>query len=171
MIAFPAPSGRGKSTLVAACLLSGFDYWSDEALVLDFNGQVVPYPRPIMLSSESARILGVTDRKPSEMPYGPAALGGRLGQGEGRLGHLVALRQEPGRAFLGPLSPSEAVSLLLQNCFNHYRQPEATYRIVTDLAATAELWTLTYEDPRDAAGLLGGKFGLASVTGDRMIGR
>ena len=36
--AFPAVSGAGKTTLTAACLRSGFDYVSDEALVLATDG-------------------------------------------------------------------------------------------------------------------------------------
>ncbi|MDQ1715499.1 MAG: hypothetical protein QOC60_1444, partial [Frankiaceae bacterium] len=46
-IALPAVSGAGKSTLVAACLLAGLDYVSDEALHLghgEYGGHAVPYP-------------------------------------------------------------------------------------------------------------------------------
>jgi hypothetical protein len=60
VVAMPAVSGTGKSTLTAACLRAGMEYVSDEALCLDWEtGHVVPYPRPIALSPWSAAAIGL----------------------------------------------------------------------------------------------------------------
>ena len=60
VVAFPARSGVGKSTLTGACLREGFEYVSDEALCLSYDDHLVhPYPRPIGLSAWSAPELGV----------------------------------------------------------------------------------------------------------------
>ena len=59
VIALPGESCAGKSTLAAACTVQGFGYLSDEALVLTSEGTVVPYPRPIALSSWSRTAVGV----------------------------------------------------------------------------------------------------------------
>lgn len=45
VIAFPAESEAGKSTMTAACLGTGFQYVSDEALCVDFaSGEYSPIP-------------------------------------------------------------------------------------------------------------------------------
>jgi hypothetical protein len=54
VIAFPAESGQGKSTITAACLAAGFDYVSDEALCIEFaSGRVIPYLKQVTLSDQS----------------------------------------------------------------------------------------------------------------------
>jgi hypothetical protein len=58
-IAFPGPSGAGKTTLTVACLLAGLEYGSDEALCLDWEtGAVLPYPRPLALTPAAAELAG-----------------------------------------------------------------------------------------------------------------
>lgn len=48
-ILIPGPSRAGKSTLVAALVQAGATYYSDEFAVLDADGYVHPYPRPLAL--------------------------------------------------------------------------------------------------------------------------
>lgn len=49
-ILLPGRSGAGKSTVVAALVEAGFDYHSDEVVVLIEGGDtMLPYPRPISL--------------------------------------------------------------------------------------------------------------------------
>jgi hypothetical protein len=66
----PGRSFAGKTTLVAALVKAGAEYWSDEYAVLDADGLVHPYPKPL-----SVRIDGTheTDEQPVE------SLGGRAG--------------------------------------------------------------------------------------------
>ena len=46
---FPAFPGSGKSTLVAALALSGFEYYTDEVAVITEEGRLLPYPKAITL--------------------------------------------------------------------------------------------------------------------------
>ena len=101
VIAFPAASGAGKSTLTAACLLGGFGYWSDEALVCDRDGRVIPYPRPVMLSASSLELLGLPGIKGSEQPFAPRELGAEVGSGGARLTNMVAIERQAGTGGTG----------------------------------------------------------------------
>jgi len=53
-IIIPAPSEHGKSTLVAALLRLGATYYSDEFAVLDRQGRVHAFPKPLSLREEGA---------------------------------------------------------------------------------------------------------------------
>lgn len=48
-IIFPAKSFGGKSTLTAAFIKAGADYYSDDMAVLDENAYLHPFPKPISL--------------------------------------------------------------------------------------------------------------------------
>jgi hypothetical protein len=48
-LVFPGTSFAGKTTLVAALVRAGATYYSDEYAVLDTNGWVHPYPRPLQM--------------------------------------------------------------------------------------------------------------------------
>jgi hypothetical protein len=48
-IVIPGASGTGKSTLVAAFVEAGAEYWSDEYAVFDGDGGLHPFRRPITL--------------------------------------------------------------------------------------------------------------------------
>lgn len=51
-ILLPGPSRAGKSTLVAELVRRGFVYFSDEYALIDREGRVHPYPRPLMLRKD-----------------------------------------------------------------------------------------------------------------------
>jgi hypothetical protein len=51
-IVLPAASGAGKSTVVAALALSGFDYYSDDVAVLGSDYRLRPFPKVISLRRE-----------------------------------------------------------------------------------------------------------------------
>jgi hypothetical protein len=69
-IVVPGRSFAGKTTLVAALVQAGAEYWSDEYAVLDADGLVHPYPKPLSVRIDDTR---VTDERPIE------SLGGRAG--------------------------------------------------------------------------------------------
>jgi hypothetical protein len=54
-ILLPGPSFSGKTTLVAALVRAGASYYSDEFAVLDVDGRVRPYPKPLSLRAGGAR--------------------------------------------------------------------------------------------------------------------
>jgi len=48
-LVLPGPSFSGKTTLVAALVRAGATYLSDEFAVLDADGRVHPYPKPLSI--------------------------------------------------------------------------------------------------------------------------
>jgi hypothetical protein len=54
-IVLPGKSMSGKTTLVVELLKAGADYGSDEYAVLDANGLVHPYPRPLWVRDNNSR--------------------------------------------------------------------------------------------------------------------
>lgn len=155
VVAFPSPSGAGKSTLTAACLRAGFDYWSDEALILSPRGEVIPYPKPLSLSTDSRRLLGI-EASPGkgEMAMTAEELGAQHGPGEGALRHVVVLERRHGAPEITSRPSGETVTALLGHAFNHYRKPEESYRLACWVAERAQAWRLSYEEPVGAARLL-----------------
>lgn len=170
--AFPGASGEGKSSLVAAALLAGFEYVSDEALCVEFASRsLVPYPRPLGLSLSICDALCVTPslRHPSESESTPAAkatvapsaLGAAMASVPLALAHIVSLRRHPNqtKATLVEMPRHEAAIWLLQRSFNHYKRPQESFGLAADLAAGSRAWCLEYDDLRSAASLIRARLG------------
>ena len=156
-IAFPAESGMGKTTLVAACLQNGFKYVSDEALCLDYaDSLVVAYPKPLNLTSWSLATLGLprADEVTTKTPVTPEELGSSAARPRSRLTDVVMLERRPGQANLEGLPTSQVVAALVKASFNHYKRPADTYMLINSVARGARGWSLGYEDPSEAARLL-----------------
>ncbi|MGH3649081.1 MAG: hypothetical protein ACRDU9_00105, partial [Acidimicrobiia bacterium] len=153
ILALPAESGDGKSTLTAALVKTGFDYLSDEALVIDDSGAVVGYPKPLALSDWSARSLGL-DPDGAERLVTPHQLGGSFFAGEGQLTDLVLAEYGHDDTSLDPLPRSQAVAALIKLSFNHYLDPERAFRLSTSVARNLSVWKLGYDHPLEAAELL-----------------
>jgi hypothetical protein len=161
VLAFPGASGTGKSTLTAACLDAGFAYVSDEALCVDHGtGAVIAYPRPIALSPDGWRLArsggvpsGGVDAG-AEVLLTAAKLDVPVARKTLRLAHVAQPTRSEGAARLVPLPRSRALVSLMEMSFNHYKQPEASFRVASRLAEQARAWRLEYSDPRQAAALL-----------------
>jgi hypothetical protein len=163
VIAFPAPSGTGKTTLTAAGLLAGFAYVSDEALCIEPPGEILPYPRALALSSWSRGALGLDATAAIMLDDDEAAIPpGRLGAAVPHpplvVDHIVELVRRPqGRpnaCILAPAGRADAMTWLLQRSFNHYKRPDEAFRLAGDVARGASAWRLEYGDPLEAAALL-----------------
>lgn len=114
-IVIPGRSFSGKSSLVAALVRAGAEYYSDEYAVFDGHGRLHPYPIPLSLRSadrkehwraEADALGGVVGQRPlpvrlvALMPYraGDARPPRRLSRGEGVLAlleHTVPARHDP----------------------------------------------------------------------------
>jgi hypothetical protein len=116
----PGRSRSGKTTLVAALVRAGAEYYSDEFAVLDFEGRVHPFPKP--LSIRGAGGCDVHARKQSAED-----LGGVCGRRplEVRLVVLTAHRTGAG---WNPtrLSPGQAVLEILAHTVPARLRPEAS---------------------------------------------
>lgn len=153
ILALPAESGGGKSTLTAALVRVGLDYLSDEALVIDDSGAVVGYPKPFALSEWSARSLGLEPDE-EETLVTPDQLGGSFFTGSAPLTDLVLAEYGHEKTLLQSLPRSRAVAALIKLSFNHYRDPERAFRLSTSVARDLRVWKLEYDEPLEAAGLL-----------------
>lgn len=154
-IAFPAASGGGKSTITAACLLAGFDYLSDEALVVDWDAATVrPYPKWLSLSPWSAQHVGLAPRVGVERVYTAGELSAKVAPAGLPLAHVVLLRRTGGPPRLEPVSRALAAHHLLTMSFNHYQRPEPAFSLVCELVRGASAWVLELDGGPEAATLL-----------------
>ena len=157
-VLFPAVSGTGKSTMVAACVAAGFSYLTDEAVAFDDDLTAHPYPKPIALSPESLRLLRLPPldgpgRSPKRLLTADD-LGGRTERAQLDVGHIVLLERTAGDAELRPSEASTAAAALLSLSFNHFKDPVGAFDVASGIAQRATSWTLSAGDPRAAADLL-----------------
>jgi len=153
VVAFPADSGDGKTTLAAAGILEGMAYATDEALVLDDSGQVVPYPKPLALSEWSCETLGL-EPKGSETLFTAGDLGGRVVNESRPLTDIVIASYGAEHQALDRRPSSQAVAELIGKSFNHYKDPQRAFRLSTEIARRVRVWKLDYDDPTQAIKLL-----------------
>ena len=156
-VAFPAQSGTGKSTMTMACTKLGLGYVSDEALVLDDDGRVLPYPRPLGLvgpvqatlrSRGSVDVVGETLVPPDEL--GAVAVDARPAV----VAVVLLDRRTAGQASLEQLPRAQIVAQLLLMSFNGWKDPARALRQATALASAATLFRLSYGEAADAAPLV-----------------
>ncbi len=168
-IAFPAPSGTGKTTLAAAGLVAGFEYVSDEALCIDpATRRPVPYPRALALSPWSRHAVALDHIAGIELGDGEVAItagqmGARVAAAPPDLAHVVHLEPAPdgnaGGCVLTPAPRADALTWLVQRSFNHYKDPTGSFHLAAALARGAQAWRLDYGDPLEAAALLRDRLG------------
>lgn len=130
-LVFPGRSFSGKSTLCAALVRAGATYYSDEYAVLDRQGRVHPYPKPLSLRSTDGL---QTQRCPVD------ALGGQRGTEPLPIG-LIVLTRFQGGATWAPrqLSAAEALLGLLEHTVQARARPRfalaVLQRAVADVRA------------------------------------
>ena len=129
-ILVPGASHAGKSTLVAALLAAGATYYSDEYAVLDPQGRVHPFPRPLQLR----------DARETATSVEPEQLGGRRGVGPLPVGLVAVARYDEGARWRpARLSPGHALLELLSNTIvarSHPASAMAMLRRVVTRAAS-----------------------------------
>ena len=113
-ILIPGRSFSGKTTLVSELIRAGATYYSDEYAVLDADGSVHPYPRPLSVRQNG-----------KHLKQTPEMFGGESGSKPLRVGLVIVSRYKP-RARWRPqaLSPAEGALALIENTVSVQRQPE-----------------------------------------------
>jgi len=102
----PGATHAGKSTLVAELLREGATYLSDEYALIDSEGRVHPYPRPLLLRNGS----------PEQHPVLPAECHVPVGHAPVPIGWIVSLEYEPGGEWsVAEVPQSEGLLALLRN--------------------------------------------------------
>jgi hypothetical protein len=127
---FPARSGKGKSTLVAALAASGFEYLSDELGIIDLSTcRIIPYRKRIAVKSGSVESL---------MPYYPELADEHHSTGR-RVRYLHHAEEAP------PASPRLAALV-----FPHYQsEHETQLQLLGKLDALERLRALSFGPARD----------------------
>ncbi len=106
VLLLPGITHAGKSSLVAELLRRGATYFSDEYALIDSEGRVHPYPRPLLLRNGS----------PEQSPVLPAECNARTGDTPAPVGWILSLEYLPESAWsIEAVPQSEALLILLRN--------------------------------------------------------
>lgn len=103
-IVLPGPSFSGKSSLVAALVDAGATYYSDEFAVLDVDGRIHPYTKPLSLRPENARWGDAGTETPVDGPKGDAPA---------HAGLIVMTKYVPGTQFAPQARPTGVGALAM----------------------------------------------------------
>ena len=102
----PGKTHAGKSSLVAELLRRGARYFSDEYALIDAEGQVHSYPRPLLLRNGT----------PAQFPVLPEECNSSVASTSAPVGWILTLRYQPGSEWrLVEVPQSMAMLSLLQN--------------------------------------------------------
>lgn len=159
-VVIPAVSGSGKSTLTAALVAEGFSYLSDELAPISDAGQVVAYPKPIVVRNDSKSVLddlahadvGGDRFEPWFLDAGRLA-GGRSSIGESRqVTHVVVPSfEERAEIDVAPLTPGQVAVALMVNCFNVARRGRPSLESLARIAEQCSGVAVVHGDARAAA--------------------
>jgi hypothetical protein len=121
-IVIPGRSFSGKTTLVAALIRLGAEYYSDEYAVFDPRGLVWPFPKPLSIRKAS----GAREARPAE------AAGGIVGRKPIPVGWILVTQYRPAEMWEPrDLTHGQAILALLANAAAARYQPGflfATFR-------------------------------------------
>ena len=102
----PGVSHAGKSSLVSELLRRGATYFSDEYALIDSEGRVHPYPRPLL----------VRNGCPEQLPMLPGECNAPVGNAPAQVSWILAIQYLHACTWtVAPISQSEALLTLLRN--------------------------------------------------------
>ncbi len=140
-IIIPGASFAGKTSLVAALVQAGADYFSDETAVIGQDGRLYPYPKPLALR--------LIEGSPIQTPTAVADLGGAAGLEPVPVG-LVAIAQYRPGAIWQPTRLSAAEGVIALQEFASWRSRKPAQTLDATRKATADAVVLR-GDRGDAA--------------------
>lgn len=142
-LVLPGSSHTGKSSLVAALVAAGAQYYSDEYAVIDVEGRVRAFPRPLRLR-ENGREKAVEGN--AGKPAGATALEPIP------LAWVMNLRFREGAVWSPQeLTPGQTLLALLENTVAVRRQSELTLRTLKLAVEQAKGWQSERGDAPHAA--------------------
>ncbi len=141
-IVIPGTYGSGKTTLVDALIRQGAEYYSDEYAVLDPNGLVSPFPRP----------LWVRPNQHLRRTCMPEELDALAGSTPLPVRYIIVTEYQPDAVWEPRrLTPGEAVLALLSNAPAARHQPGYLLRTFGTTARGAITWSVRRGDATDFA--------------------
>jgi hypothetical protein len=145
-IVLPGRSFAGKTTLVAALVQAGAEYWSDEYAVLDADGLVHPYPKPLSVRINDTRM---TEERPIE------SLGGLAGDRPLPVALIAFTGYRPGVAWaMRSCTAGEGAVKLLEHSVAARSRPEQVLAAVRRATTDAVVLEGDRGDADEAAGAL-----------------
>jgi hypothetical protein len=164
----PAPTATGKSTLVAALLLQGFTYLSDELASLDpITRRMYPYERPIAFDRSSLDLLPELASRVSIPPFDrgdgrlflrPQDVGAVIGTAGSPIAVVFPSSERGGEPELTPIAAAEAVKELVANSVNLAVYRERGVAFLSEVIQGIERYRLIGGDAQARAGLLRERF-------------
>jgi predicted amidohydrolase len=141
-ISVPGESFSGKTMLVRALVRAGATYFSDEYTVLDREGFVHPYPKPLAVRDGGDGFRGKS--------YHPAADIGVVTDGsKARLGMVLCVEYRPGAVWEPEeLTPADALVALIPHTF---ASPDRAAETMATLAAALSASVITLKGDRGEA--------------------
>jgi hypothetical protein len=137
----PGPSFSGKTTLVAEFVRAGAVYYSDDYAVLDDDGLVHPYAKPLSLRGD--------DFQQVDRPV--ASLGGSEGDRSLPVGTILICEYRPGAEWQpSELSAGEGVLAMLSNAVAARSRSAEALRSITRAVSGA----VVLRGDRDEASLV-----------------
>ena len=146
VLALVAASGTGKSTAARRLARETFGYVTDETVVVDDDGHVEAYPKPLAFIEEGG---GKVQRGPDELGLRPCA-------DDLTLSRVVLLdrRTVESAAELEPLSLLDAMVELIPQTSALPSLPRPLQRLADSLTACGGAYRLTYSEIDEAEPLL-----------------
>jgi hypothetical protein len=128
-ILIPGRSHSGKTTLVAELVKLGATYYSDEFAIIDEEGYVSSYPKPLAI-----RLPG--QQKQSDISV--EELGGKSGNLKLPVGLIIASQYKKGASWKPEaMTPGNSLLYLLDNTHSAQRAPERAIRVLKELSLNA----------------------------------
>jgi hypothetical protein len=147
-IVVPGRSRSGKTTLVAELVKAGAEYFSDEFAVLDPEGRVHPFPKPLSVRGAGGCDLHAERRSAEE-------LGGVCGRGPLPVGLVVLTSYRPGASWTARrLSAGQAVLEMLAHTVPARLRPEASLAALGRAVDAAEVLEGERGEAQELAGRL-----------------
>jgi hypothetical protein len=140
---FPGATHAGKSSLVAELLRRGATYFSDEYALVDSEGLVHPYPRPLLM--RNGRL--------EQLPVLAADFSAPVGKDPAPVGWILSLEYHPQAHWnLTAVSQGPALLLLLQNTPHTLEESPEMVCAFRNLVSKADCFAGTRNDAAEAAG-------------------
>ena len=152
-IVLPGKSFAGKTTLVAALVRAGAEYWSDEYAVLDGEGLVHPYAKPLSIRGP--------DLRATEHPV--ESLGGQAGKQPLPVALIAVAQYRPGGSWAPhSCSPGAGAIKMLEHTVPARSRPEQALAAVRLAAAGALVLEGERGEAEETAVELAAELGLGS---------
>jgi len=145
-VVIPGKSFSGKTTLVAELVKAGAVYYSDEYAVLDAQGLVHPYARPLAIRR---------DRTRESQKHSVESLGGKRGRTPLPVGLVVVTEYRPGARWRPRrLSPGQGALALLNNSVSIKSRPEASFPVLKQTAMRSRFLKSRRGEAQEVADLI-----------------